>query len=165
METVYGHNAGVAVTCLILFIAFSSLFALVLGYSRVPYAAAVDGNFFPIFSKLHPTKNFPYVSLAFLCVLGLIFSLFMRLDQAISSILAMRILVQFVGQTIGLVLLRRREGSKSLPFKMWLYPVPVVISILMWLFLFASTGWFAVWGTLIALMGVVVFYAVAAKNE
>jgi amino acid transporter len=165
MESVYGHNAGIVVTCLILFIAFSSLFALVLGYSRVPYAAAVDGNFFPIFSKLHPTKNFPYVSLAFLCVLGLIFSLFMRLDQAISSILAMRILVQFVGQTIGLVLLRRREGSKSLPFKMWLYPVPVVISILMWLFLFASTGWFAVWGTFIALLGVAVFYGVAVKNE
>src|SRR4030095_4145753 len=69
MESIYGYKAGVIVTVLILCIAFSSLFALVLGYSRVPYAAAVDGNFFRIFSKIHPTKNFPYISLAFLCVL------------------------------------------------------------------------------------------------
>ena len=56
-------NAAVLVTMLILCIAMSSLFALVLGYSRVPYAAAVDGNFLKVFGKLHPTKQFPYISL------------------------------------------------------------------------------------------------------
>ena len=59
MEQVYGKQAGIFVTVLILCIALSSLFAVVLGYSRVPYAAAADGNFFKVFSKLHPTKNFP----------------------------------------------------------------------------------------------------------
>ncbi len=158
MEQIYGHQAGIIITCLILVIAFSSLFALVLGYSRVPYAAAVDGNFFKLFAKLHPAKNFPYISLIFLCVLGFIFSLFMKLSEAISSILAMRIVVQFIAQTVGVVLLRKRFGTESLSFKMLLFPVPVILSILIWLFLFLSTGWFALWGSLIAVGGIVVYF-------
>lgn len=158
MERIYGQAGGTIITVLILWIALASLFAVVLGYSRIPYAAAVDGNFFQIFSRLHPTKNFPYVSLIFLCSLGLVFSLLFKLGQVIDSILAMRILVQFIGQTIGLVLLRKRSGSKNLPFNMWLYPIPVILSICIWLFLFISTGWFALWGSLIAMGGVFVFY-------
>ena len=165
MESIYGHKAGVIVTVLILCIAFSSLFAVVLGYSRVPYAAAVDGNFFKIFSKLHPTKNFPYVSLIFLCALGFVFSLFMKLSEVISSILAMRILIQFIAQGIGVSLLRNRLGTKHLPFKMLLFPIPVIISILIWLFLFVSTGWFALWGSLIAFAGVLVYFLVRIKKE
>jgi amino acid transporter len=158
MERIYGSWGGIIVTVLILWIALASLFAVVLGYSRIPYAAAVDGNFFQLFSKLHPTKDFPYVSLIFLCSLGFIFSLLFRLEKAIDSILAMRIIIQFIGQSVGLVLLRQRMGTKLLPFKMWLYPLPVILSISIWLFLFISTGWFALWGSLIAAGGVVVFY-------
>jgi amino acid transporter len=165
MESIYGYKAGVVVTVLILCIAFSSLFAVVLGYSRVPYAAAVDGNFFKIFSKVHPTKNFPYVSLIFLCALGFIFSLFMKLSQVISSILAMRILIQFIAQGVGVVLLRKKFGNKNLPFKMFLFPIPVIVSIAIWLFLFLSTGWFALWGSLIALVGVIVYYLVRVKKD
>jgi len=164
MESIYGYKAGVFVTVLILCIAFSSLFAVILGYSRVPYAAAVDGNFFKIFSKLHPTKNFPYVSLIFLCALGFIFSLFMKLSQVISSILAMRILVQFIAQGIGVSFLRTRFGSKNLPFKMFLFPIPVIVSIVIWLFLFVSTGLFALWGSLIALAGVIVYFLVRVRK-
>jgi len=165
MENVHGHTAGVIVTVLILCIAFSSLFAVVLGYSRVPYAAAVDGNFFKIFSKLHPTKNFPYISLIFLCALGFIFSLFMKLSQVISSILAMRILVQFIAQSIGVSLLRKRFGTLKLPFKMFLFPIPVILSISIWLFLFVSTGWFALYGSLIALAGIIVYYLVRRAKD
>jgi fructoselysine transporter len=157
MEQLYGPTAGTIVTILILCIAFSSLFAVVLGYSRVPYAAAVDGNFFKIFSKLHPTKNFPYISLIFLCALGFVFSLFMKLSEVISSILAMRIIVQFIAQSVGVTLLRKKFGSKDLPFKMWLFPLPVILSIAIWIFLFISTGWFALWGSLIAIIGVIVY--------
>jgi amino acid transporter len=158
MEQLYGHTAAVVVTVLILCIAFSSLFAVVLGYSRVPYAAAVDGNFFKPFARLHPTKNFPYVSLAVLCAIGFVFSLFMRLGDVISSILAMRIMVQFIGQGVGVILLRKKYGTEGLPFKMWLFPIPVVLSVGIWVFLFVSTEWFALWGSLIALLGVGVFF-------
>ncbi|MBL0308105.1 MAG: APC family permease [Chitinophagaceae bacterium] len=158
MQQLYGTKAGVLVTILILCIAFSSLFAVVLGYSRVPYAAAVDGNFFKPFAKLHPTKNFPYISLIVLCTLGFIFSLLFKLAEVISSILAMRIVIQFIGQAVGVVMLRKRFGEKDLPFKMMLFPLPVILSIVIWAFLFVSTGWFALWGSLIALCGVGVYF-------
>ncbi|HEX4875440.1 MAG TPA: APC family permease [Chitinophagaceae bacterium] len=158
MQHLYGSSAGVLVTILILCIAFSSLFAVVLGYSRVPYAAAADGNFFRIFAKLHPTRNFPYVSLTVLCLMGFIFSLLFRLADVISSILAMRIIVQFIGQGAGVILLRRRFGKNELPFKMWLYPLPVIISAAVWVFLFLSTGRFAFWGSLIAAFGIIIFF-------
>jgi fructoselysine transporter len=165
MEQVHGGKAGVIVTVLILCIALSSLFAIVLGYSRVPYAAAVDGNFFSVFSKLHPTKNFPYISLIFLCTLGFVFSLFMKLSEVISSILAMRIVVQFIGQAVGVSLLRKKFGSDKLPFKMWLFPLPVAVSICIWLFLFLSTGWFALWGSLIAIAGIIVYFIVSGNKK
>lgn len=157
MQLIYGQEAGFLVTVLILCIAFSSLFAVVLGYSRVPYAAAVDGNFFASFAKLHPTKNFPYVSLMVLCGLGFVFSLLFKMSDVISAILAMRIVVQFMAQGVGVILLRRKFGTGELPFKMWLFPVPVIISIGIWIFLFISTGWFALWGSLIAIAGIMVY--------
>jgi fructoselysine transporter len=166
METIYGSNAGVVVTVLILFIAMASLFAVVLGYSRVPYAAAEDGNFFRVFSKLHPTKEFPYVSLMVLCGTGLLFSLlFKSVGEVVRAILAMRILVQFIGQAVGVVLLRRRLGEKDIPFKMWLFPLPVVLSIAVWIFLFVSTGRFALYGTLIAVAGVGVYMVKEANSR
>jgi len=164
MQLIYGKQAAIIVTVLILCIALASLFAVVLGYSRVPYAAAADGNFFKIFARLHPTKNFPYVSLIVLCAAGFVFSLFMKLGDVITAILAMRIVVQFIGQAIGVILLRRRFGTKDLPFKMWLFPLPVLLSVLIWLFLFYSTGWFALWGILIAIAGVIVYYVVNRKR-
>jgi len=158
MERLYGRTAGIVVTVLILLIAMASLFAVVLGYSRVPYAAAADGNFFRVFAKLHPQKHFPHVSLTILCIAGFLFSLGMRLGDVITAILAMRIVVQFIAQAIGLILLRRREGGKNLPFRMWLYPIPVILSIAVWIFLLSATGMYAFWGGLIAAAGVGVFY-------
>jgi amino acid transporter len=158
MEKIYGHRTALVATGLILWVAFASLFAVVLGYSRVPYAAAVDGHFFPIFARLHPTKSFPYISLLFIGAMGFLFSIRLRLDQAISAILAMRILVQFVAQAIGVVILRRREGTAKLPFKMWLYPLPVVLSVAIWLFIWVTTGKFALYGLALALTGVVVYF-------
>lgn len=157
MQRLYGTEAGIIVTVLILCVAFSSLFAVILGYSRIPYAAAIDGNFFRVFSKLHPSKNFPYISLIILCTLGFVFSLLMKLRDVIDSILAMRIIVQFIAQAVGVVLLRQKFGAADLPFKMWLFPVPVILSIAIWLFLFISTGIFALWGCLFAIAGIIVF--------
>jgi len=165
MEKIYGTRAAVIATVLVLWIAFASLFAVVLGYSRVPYAAAADGRFFPIFARLHPTRNFPYVSLLFLGGIGLVFSLLFRLENAIRAILAMRILVQFIAQSAGVVLLRRRLGKPAFPYKMWLYPLPVIVSILIWLFILFSTGRFAWYGMALSLVGVFVFFLTEDRRK
>ncbi|UOR05025.1 APC family permease [Hymenobacter aerilatus] len=158
VERLYGATAAKAATGLVLWVAFASLFAVLLGYSRIPYAAAADGEFLPIFAKTHPTKQFPHVSLLILGGVGFVFSLLFRLSEVISAILAMRILVQFVGQAVGLVLLRRRRGTEGLPFKMPLYPAPVVLAISIWLLIFWSTGLqFMVSGLLVIAAGVVAF--------
>jgi fructoselysine transporter len=158
MEKIYGTRAAVIATVLVLWIAFASLFAVVLGYSRVPYAAAADGHFFPVFAKLHSTKAFPYVSLLFLGGIGFIFSLLFKLSDVISAILAMRILVQFIAQSVGVVLLRRQPSPKKSFFSMWLYPLPVILSVWIWLFVFYSTGRFALLGLGLTLAGILVFY-------
>jgi fructoselysine transporter len=158
VEKLYGAAAAQAATALVLLVAFASLFAVLLGYSRIPYAAAADGEFLPLFGRLHPTKNFPHVSLLILGGVGFLFSLLFRLGEVITAILAMRILVQFVGQAVGLVLLRRRRGTAALPFRMPLYPLPVVVAVVVWLLVFYSTGpKFLLSGLSVIAAGIIVF--------
>jgi amino acid transporter len=140
MRELAGGAAAKIITCLILWVAFASVFSATLGYSRIPYAAAADGAFFKIFARLHPIKHFPYVSLLFLGGVAFVFSLLFRLGEVISGILAMRILIQFIGQAIGLLLLRKARDRKDFPYKMPLFPVPVFIAIAIWLFILYSTG-------------------------
>ncbi len=158
VQKIYGSKAAIVATILILWIAFSSLFSATLGYSRIPYAAAVDGTFFKIFAKTHPKKNFPHVSLLVLGAIAFVFSLLFRLKEVISAILAMRIIVQFIGQAVGIILLRKNKPKDFFPFKMWLYPLPALIAILMWIGLFVSTGfYFAIGGIVVMSIGAVVF--------
>ena len=166
IERLYGNNAAVIATVMILWVALASLFAVMLGYSRVPYAAAVDGAFFKIFGRLHPTKNFPYVSLLVLAGLAFIFSLLFRMGDIISGILAMRIMVQFIGQGIGVMLLRRRNGKQHLKYKMPLYPLPVIMAIAMWLFIFYATGLTIIASFLIVFgSGLVVYFFIAKMKK
>ena len=159
VEMLYGAFWAKVATAMILWIAFGSLFSLTLGYSRVPYAAAVDGNFFSVFARVHPTKHFPHVSLLALGATALVFSMVFRLSSVISAILAMRIMVQFIGQAVGVMILRRRWPPARLPFKMWLFPLPAVFAILGWLAIFVSTGRRLALGALgVMLLGVVVFW-------
>lgn len=136
-----GPVSAMIVTALILWVAFASVFSATLGYSRIPYAAAKDGTFFRVFEKLHPTKHFPYVSLLVLGAVAFVFSVFFdRVSDVISAILAVRILVQFIGQGIGLILLSKRKGRGFIKWKMPLFPLPVIIAALTWLAVFFSTG-------------------------
>jgi fructoselysine transporter len=158
VERLYGHHAAQAATWMVLWIALASVFSVLLGYSRVPYSAALDGNFFPVFGRLHPTKHFPYVSLLVLGGLAFLFSITLRLETAIAGILAMRLLVQFIGQAVGVILLRRRWGMARLPFKMWLYPWPAVLTMVGWAWLFWQTGPARKWGLAEIALGALAFF-------
>jgi amino acid transporter len=139
IHVIAGPTAAIVATAIILWVAFASVFSATLGYSRIPYAAAKDGAFFSVFAKLHPTKNFPYISLLMLGAVAFVFSLLFRLGDVITAILAMRILIQFVGQAIGLLLLHKRKGRNFFKWKMPLFPLPVLLAIAMWVFIFYST--------------------------
>ncbi len=159
IQQLAGSNAANVATCLILWVAFASVFSATLGYSRIPYAAAIDGSFFTVFGKLHPTKNFPHISLLFLGGVAFIFSLLFKLSDVITAILAMRILIQFIGQAIGLLILRSKKNRDLFPYKMPLFPIPVYIAIVMWLFIFFSTGSKMIAGGLIiSFVGMIVYF-------
>ncbi|MDB5246707.1 MAG: amino acid permease [Segetibacter sp.] len=166
MHQLAGSTAAKVITCLILWVAFASVFSATLGYSRIPYAAAADGAFFKVFAKLHPTKHFPYVSLLFLGSVAFAFSLLFRLGEVISAILAMRILIQFIGQAIGLLLLRKARGKSIFPYTMPFFPVPVFIAIALWLFILFKTGLeLAVYGLIVIATGIVAFFIKAKVNK
>jgi amino acid transporter len=138
MERIYGPKVAAIFTLMVLWATIGSIFALILGYSRIPYAAARDGDFFSIFGKLHPTKAFPHVSLLVIGGLSIVCS-FLALDIVIASLFATRILVQFIGQIVAVILLRKYAPEMKRPYRVWLYPLPCVVAFVGWLFLFATT--------------------------
>ncbi len=159
-ETIYhSHEVGQFATVLILIIAGASLFSAVLGYSRIPYAAALNGDFFKIFARVHPKHKFPHISLLAIGMVGFVFSLLFRLGDVISAIIMMRILVQFISQAVGLIAWHYREPRNERPFKMPLYPIPAVLSIIIWLFIFLSNDVkFMLYAAAIIITGIIVFY-------
>jgi amino acid transporter len=157
MQKIWGAKIARAFTFMILWTAFGSIFTLTLGYSRVPYAAARDGCFFPIFARLHPAKDFPHLALTLTIVLSVAFS-FVDLTTLISALIAMRVLVQFIGQIGAVVLLRRLKPGMPRPFRIWLYPLPALAALAGWIFIFLTTDRNLQWGALAALgLGVVGF--------
>jgi amino acid transporter len=128
LQRAYGAWAGKTSAVLIMWVAFASVFSLLLGYSRVPYAAALDGNYFRVYAKVHPRGQFPYVSLLTLGAVAAFFCIF-RLIDVITGLVVIRITVQFVMQIIGLLLLRRRRPDFPRPFRMYLYPLPACLAL------------------------------------
>jgi amino acid transporter len=157
MERIYGGWAGTTITLMILWTSMASVFALVLGYSRVPYAAALDGLFFKPFAKLHPKGHFPHISL--LTVGGLsILAAMWSLEAVISALMTARILIQFIGQIVALAWIRKFRQDIERPYKMWLYPVPSLIALTGWSYIFVTSGWqFILYGLLSVLAGVAAF--------
>lgn len=127
MQRLYGGWAGYVATVLIMWTAFASVFSLLLGYSRVPYAAALDGNYFQVFSRVHPQHRFPDVSLLVMGAVAAAFC-FLRLVDVIAALVVIRIIIQFLAQTIGVIVLRMRRPDLPRPFRMWLYPLPSLIA-------------------------------------
>jgi basic amino acid/polyamine antiporter, APA family len=129
MARIWGPRVGAVVTIMMLWTAFASVFSLLLGYSRVPYAAALEGDYFRFFARVHPKHHFPHVSLLWLGGMAAIFCLF-KLADVVTALVVIRITVQFLAQTIGVMVLRRRNPGMPRPFRMWLYPLPAILACL-----------------------------------
>ncbi len=159
-ERIYNsHLVGQVATLLILVIAASALFAGILGYSRIPYAAALKGDFFSVFGRVHPRHKFPHVSLLVIGGIGFVFSLLFRLGEVITAILMMRMLVQFVSQAVGLIAWHYREPGIERPFKMPLFPLPALLSIAIWLFIFLSNETkYQLFAVVIIVSGIIAYY-------
>jgi amino acid transporter len=165
MERVYGPWAAKVLGGMIVVTAFASIYALLLGYSRVPYAAAQDGVFFRWIAALHPTKEFPHRSLLLIGIAAIVASFF-SLGAVILALMAARILIQFIGHTIALFLIRKNRPDIHRPFKMWFYPLPALISLTGYLYVFSSLGiYFILFGLLTLVIGIVAYLIVASKQH
>jgi amino acid transporter len=159
-----GRTAGIVMTGLILFVAASSLYATILGYSRIPYAAAKDGDFFRIFARVHPTKHFPDVSLVTIALVSIPFCFF-TLGQLVSWLIQVQVLLRFIWQCAAVVLLRRYRPDIPQPFTMVLYPWPAILSGALWLFIFFTGPWEGIAFSVAFLLAGVVAYVVFARGR
>jgi fructoselysine transporter len=132
-----GKRAAQVISVLILWTAFASIFSLMLGYSRILYAAARDGNFFRIFARLHATEAHPYVATIFLGTVAAIFCQF-NLKHVLQAILSIRAIIPFMAQIAGAVILRERRPDMRRPFRMWLYPLPAIVALGLWSYIVIS---------------------------
>jgi len=139
LEQVWGKGVSSVVTVLIIITAFASVFAGLLGGSRVPFNAARDGVFLRQFGKLHPRYHFPYIALIVMCVITAIGSFF-DLSTVISMLIAVLVLIQGVVQVVALTVLRRRQPNLRRPYRMWLYPLPAIIALVGWAYVYYSSG-------------------------
>jgi amino acid transporter len=138
MNRLYGSRIAQVMTGLILFTTFASLFAVLLGYSRVPYAA----------------ENFPYFSVAFIGISSAFASL-LDLSDLITALIVIQVLVQFMAQVLAVTLIRRYRKDIHRPFQMWLYPVTSIIAFAGWAFILAASGLrFILWGLALLVFGI-----------
>src|SRR5439155_10817967 len=133
----HGRIAAIVMTALILFVAAASLYSVILGYSRVPFAAARDGNFFRAFAHVHPRKHFPHVALITIGAVSVPFCFF-SLGDLVNWLMQLQILTIFVWQCAGVMMLRRYRRDLPQPFTMWLYPVPALVALALWIYVYAT---------------------------
>jgi amino acid transporter len=162
MERVYGRGVAAIFTLLILWTAVASVFALLLGYSRIPYAAAQDGNFFKIFGRLHPTGQFPHVSLLVIGGLAIVCCAF-SLDVVIEALVTTRILIQFIGQIVAVAVLRWKAPAAERPYRIWLYPLPSLVALAGWLFIFVTAGTKVILFAVAVILAGVIFFLVWSR--
>jgi amino acid transporter len=136
-KSAFGSMAGRLMAALIVWTAFASVFSLLLGYSRVPYAAARDGNYFSFLATVHPRYGIPHRSLVALGLVAAGFSFF-RLDQVITMLVITRILLQFFLQHAGVMLLRAQRPELQRPFRMPFYPLPPLVAMAGFIFMLVN---------------------------
>jgi amino acid transporter len=136
----HGPGAAGLMSLLLMASCFASAFAGLLSYSRIPFGAARYGHFFAAFERVHPTYRIPHVALLAVGALTLVWTFF-DLEAVIAALLTLRILVQFVAQAVAVMLLRARQPERPRPYRMWLYPLPCLVALAGWLYLYLSAGW------------------------
>jgi amino acid transporter len=168
MAQVYGRDdrgrwAVTLVTVALIWSCFGAAFAGLLGYSRIPYGAAREGNFFRVMGEVHPVHRIPHVSLLLVGGLMLFWSFF-DLTNVLNALIITRILEQFLAQIAALVYLRRTQPERVRSFKVWLYPLPCGLAAAGWIFLYVTADpLYMILGGLTLVAGLVAFLVWSAR--
>ena len=165
MQALYGRSSGIFVSVLVLVASWGSVFAILLGFSRIPYTAAADGHFFKVFARLHPTGKFPYTSLLAMGGLSTLACLF-SLSDLISVLIVVQTMTQFAAQCVAVILLRRKNFATQDSYRMPLFPLPAVIALLGWLYIvLSSKGLHIAIGAAMAFIGLGAYLLLARSKQ
>ena len=162
VTTAWGHTAADVVTALIVVTAFASVFTGLLGGSRVPFNAARDGVFFRVFGRMHARHKFPHIALLVMGALTAAGSL-LDLTTVINMLTTVAVLVQSIAQIVALTVLRRRQPDLRRPYREWLYPVPSLLALLGWSYVYKSADAVSIWLSLAWIAGGLVAFALWAR--
>jgi amino acid transporter len=164
MQALYGHLGSTVAVALIMLASWGSALVVLLGYSRVPYAAAAEGQFFRVFARLHPRGRFPTVSLLFVGATSALACL-LSLDDLIATLMVIQIMFQFMAQCLAVVLLRRQPQRPREAFSMPLYPWPLWVSVAGWLYILATSQGRHLLAAVVALcLGTALFFIQARRQ-
>ncbi|MEU0529594.1 APC family permease [Amycolatopsis tolypomycina] len=143
LEQAWGTVTAKIVTVFIVVAAIGSVFAGLLGGSRVPFEAARDKVFLPVFGKLHPKLNLPTAGVLTMGAITIIGSLF-TLTDVINAAVATLVIIQSLAQVAAIVTLRRRQPHLRRPYRQWLYPVPTLLALVGWVYIYVSATWLSI---------------------
>lgn len=147
---VHGPRAAAVMTCLILAATLGGIFTMILGYSRILFAAGAEGNFFKVFGRVHPAGHFPTVSLLAINVLAIPLC-WLSLERLLSALMIIQIVFQFIPQVLAVFAIRRYRKNIQRPYGMWLYPLPALVALVGWIYVAATPAQRQFLGTAVVL--------------
>jgi len=133
ISKLHGPRAAAVMTCLILAATLGGIFTMILGYSRILYAAGAEGNFFKAFGRVHPTGHFPTVSLLAINAMAIPLC-WLSLERLLSALMIIQIVFQFIPQIVAVFAIRKYRKEIHRPYGMWLYPVPALVALAGWIY-------------------------------
>lgn len=133
-----GSAGAVIVTVGMVLAMFGSLNGLVLAQPRMYYAMAKEGHFFQSFTTLNKHKT-PYVAIIVQAVISIILVLVRNLSQLTDMVVLSNMLFNVL-IVIAVPILRKKFPNIERPYKVWLYPVSIIITAIIFLALFVNSA-------------------------
>jgi amino acid transporter len=91
----------------------------------------------------------------------------LQLADLVAALVVIRILLQFLLQQVGVMILRRTHPEMDRPFRLWLYPMPPLVAIAGFLYILFSRPHFAreIFFALVVVMTGTVIYLWRARRR
>lgn len=167
-QKVLGSAGAIIVSVGMILAMFGSMNGMILAQPRMYYAMAEEGHFFKSFAKLHPKNKVPTVAIIVQCVLAVILVLVRNLDQLTNMVVVTGMIFNVL-VILAVPILRKKYPNIERPYKVWLYPVSVIITVLIFIGLLINsaiedpiTG---ATGLIVPILGAVVYFIFDVKNK
>lgn len=126
-KKVLGSAGAVVVSAGMVLAMFGTANGMVLAQPRMYYAMAEEGHFFKSFAKLHPKYKVPTVPIIVQGILSVVLVLMRNLDQ-LTNLVVVVAMIYNVLVIIAVPILRKKYPNIERPYKVWFYPVSVIVT-------------------------------------